>query len=353
MLIPTLHHTGGAQGQLMLLNKYLTKINVICDVRSVYSSKYKKINKEAKPIFDFYNIKFLNDFASIPYLTWYSIKYQIIHLHGLGLSFYLICFLSFFFRVKLIIKIPRSGAGSYLEETKNNFFRRILFKNISFKVFKFICLTKDSKCSLLEIGVPKHKIEIIPNGVEVTKNLVKKDFSSPIKICFVGRLIPRKQVKMILEATQILNKEGFEDFNISIIGNGSEKTYLESFSKKINISKKIKFYGEVDYEEVLKILIKMDLFILPSISEGISNSLLQSCAAGCVPLVLNTPQNKEVVSSGINGFSFNSSNELAEHILKLKDSYLRERLAQAAYQNVRKNFNIELIAEKYKTLYKT
>lgn len=353
MLIPTLYLIGGAQGQLMLLEKYLTKINVPCEVRSIFLSNFRNKNQSNSILQNLYDIRFINHIASLPFLVWYSIKYRIIHLHGLGLSFYIICLLGFILQTKLIIKIPRSGKGSYLELTKNNFFRRTLFKIFSFKVFKFICLTSDSRRSLIEIGVSEQKIQIIPNGVKVEKHLAKKKFSFPLKICFVGRLIPRKQVKMILEAAQILKKDGFEEFSISIIGNGPEKSYLKSFSNKLNVSDKTKFYGEVDYDEVLDILMEMDLFILPSISEGISNALLQSCAAGCVPLVLKTQQNKEVVNSGINGFCFSNSKELAEYILKLKDSKLMEKISRSAHRNVKKNFNIEQVAKEYKILYET
>ena len=99
--------------------------------------------------------------------------------------------MSIFLKTRFIVKIPRSGEGSFIDNI--NFIRNSLFRLSAFGVYKFIALTTDAKSSLIKLGIKSNQIEVIPNGVEVSNKKVKKK-DGVLKICFAGRLIARKQI---------------------------------------------------------------------------------------------------------------------------------------------------------------
>ena len=101
----------------------------------------------------------------------------------------------------------------------------------------------------------------------------------------------------------------------------------------------------------MDLLKSMDIFILPSESEGMSNSLLQACANSCVPITSNIPQNLEIITPNINGLVFRSQTELTSHIELLFDINTLEAFKNKAYQNVKLRYDIKKIAKKYEELY--
>lgn len=351
MLIPTLHLVGGAQDQLKLLTRYLKSLNVALDVEFFY------LPLEEDPISRGFSLKvkffhnLITKIRMILRVVRFARNYHIIHLHGLGLAYYVIGFLGIFLNLKFIVKIPRSGVGSYIDLVKRDLFRKILFKLSSKGVYKFIALTQDSKISLLDLGFPPHKIEKIPNGVELPKEKIKRISDGVLKICFVGRLIPRKQVHLILTSASIIKKEGLIDFHVYIIGDGPEKQNLVETTQILGLEKHISFIGEISNKQVLEHLNKMDALVLPSLSEGMSNSLLQGCASGCIPLVFDIPQNLNIVEHAKNGFIFSSAQELAKYLTQIADFEIAEKISESAFQNVSSNYDIRKIALEYKSLY--
>tara|TARA_B100001059_G_C17823897_1_gene580098 strand:- start:1503 stop:2585 length:1083 start_codon:yes stop_codon:yes gene_type:complete len=352
MLIPTLHLTGGAQDQLKLLSKYLVNLNVPLDIKSIFEDPAKTESKSKITFFSYlFRTQFFVEIYSVVKVIKFSFQYKTIHLHGLGLSFYILGFMSIFFKTRLIVKIPRTGEGSFINNTHHNIFRQTSLRLAAFGVYKFIALTSDAESSLLQLGIKSSQIEIIPNGVEVPNKKAKKKRDGVLKICFAGRLIARKQVNIILQSASIMKSRGFNDFHVYIIGDGPEKQSLADKTLSLELCEYVSFIGEVENERVLKHLNKMTALVLPSISEGMSNSLLQGCASGCVPFVWDIPQNINIVEHTKNGFIFSSPSELAKYLTKIADSSIADKISNAAHQNVRINFNIEKIAQRYKFLY--
>lgn len=352
MLIPTLHLTGGAQDQLKLLSKYLTSMSVPLDIESIFEDPSNTKSKSNISSFNYlYRTHFFIEIASIFKVIKLSLKYKIIHLHGLGLSFYILGFMSIFLKTRLIVKIPRTGEGSFIDNTHHSLIRNYLFKLAALGVYKFIALTPDAKSSLQKLGIKLSQIEIIPNGVEVPNKKVEKKRDGILKICFAGRLIPRKQVEIILQSVSIMKRRGFTDFHVYIIGDGPEKQNLLDKTLSLGLSEHVSFTGEVKKEIVLKHLNMMTALVQPSLSEGMSNSLLQGCASGCIPLVWDIPQNKNIIEHSKNGFIFSSASELAKYLTEIEDVSIAKKISDAAQKNACNNFDIKKIALRYKTLY--
>jgi glycosyltransferase involved in cell wall biosynthesis len=352
MLIPTLYLTGGAQDQLKLLSKHLISINVPLDIKSIFEKPNQTLSTSKVPFFSYFSrTQLFVEIASVAKVIKFSFLYKIIHLHGLGLSFYILGFMSIILKTRLIVKIPRTGDGSFIDNAHRNFFRHVTFKLAALGVYKFIALTPDARSSLLKLGIKSCRIEIIPNGVEVLKEKVKRKKDGVLKICFAGRLIARKQVDIVIQSASIMKSKGLIDFHVYIIGDGPEKQNLVDMTMSLGLNKYVSFTGKLENGRVLEYLNKMNALVLPSLSEGMSNSLLQGCSSGCVPLVWDIPQNKNIVEQAKNGFIFSSAQELAKYLIRIADSSFAEKISDAAHQNACSNYDIKKIALSYKFLY--
>jgi glycosyltransferase involved in cell wall biosynthesis len=100
----------------------------------------------------------------------------------------------------------------------------------------------------------------------------------------------------------------------------------------------------------------MDVYVLPSVSEGISNSLLEAMSSGVPVIVTATGGNPEVVVDGESGLLFpvGDSSRLAEQLTLLRTQPdLRLRLAHQATRRVREEFSIESMVRNYAQLYES
>ena len=154
----------------------------------------------------------------------------------------------------------------------------------------------------------RKKVTVIPNGLEIEKYQIPVDKIAKCKelgipdniplIGCVGRLEKQKGHKYLLEAFALLSKKNTPAFLI-LIGTGSEKKRLEILSEKLGIENSMKFLGtRNDIPEILQI---MDIFVLPSLYEGMSNALMEAMATGIPIIATDIPENKELINNQTSG----------------------------------------------------
>src|SRR4030042_4647024 len=107
-----------------------------------------------------------------------------------------------------------------------------------------------------------------------------------------GVLTPRKNIEVLLQS---LSNLGREDWFLLVIGDHSKQdissytNYLKALAKKLNLGDKVNFKGWVQKEELWKILSATDLFVMPSIKEGMPNVMLEAMGCGVPCLGSNIP----------------------------------------------------------------
>ena len=128
-------------------------------------------------------------------------------------------------------------------------------------------------------------IEVVPNGVDINKfRNQKSEIKSKEKIIItVSRLVKKNAVKDIVEAMKYLP----ENIKLFILGDGSEEKNLKSQISNLKINHRVFMFGMVSHEELPEYLAGADIFIRPSLSEGMGNSFIEAMAAG-LP-VIGTP----------------------------------------------------------------
>jgi len=185
---------------------------------------------------------------------------------------------------------------------------------------------------------PDLNIKVVYNGVD-TKSFypAKKNTKDSVILCN-SRLGKRKGVEYLVKAIpMVLNK--IPRARLVLIGEGAEKEKLIKLVKELNISKKVRFLGKLEHNRLPDIYRKSGFFVLPSLSESLSNSLLEALASGLPIVATKVGGNPELVGK-INGVlvPLGEVQSLAKAIIKLlRNKNLSKKMGQ----------NSRLIAEKY------
>jgi len=214
-----------------------------------------------------------------------------------------------------------------------------------------------------QTGFAADKISVIHNGVDsrrffpdpATRIRMRKELAlaeDDFCIGCVENLFPVKDHISALKALERLNREGAK-CRLLLVGEGPELPKLESFLiAHPKCRQHVSFLGTSD--RVSELLNAIDVCVLPSLTEGISNSLLEAMASGVPVVVTATGGNPEVVVDGVSGLLFpvGDDRRLAEQISLLKSrSGLRSELVCQALGRVREKFSIDSMVRKYEQLY--
>ena len=137
-----------------------------------------------------------------------------------------------------------------------------------------------------------------------------------------------------------------------IAGNGPMRDQLEMLIEELGIGDFVWMGG--DRNDIPDFLRLLDIFVLPSIGEGISNTILEAMATGLPIIATNVGGNPELVEDGVNGYLVPPGNpeKLAKYIIKLTESSdTRSLLGKASLDKVTEQFNWDSTVEKYINVY--
>jgi glycosyltransferase involved in cell wall biosynthesis len=159
-----------------------------------------------------------------------------------------------------------------------------LLARLAFLLFDRVIVesTRNKEIALRKRLWPARKVKVIEYGIDLTsledrgaQGLVDPGNSSPV-IGTVGRLVPQKGHRHLLEALSQLKKRGMS-FSLMIVGNGPLRSELESQVEELGLSGDVSFLGH--REDVYDLLSSFDIFVLPSEFEGLPFALLEAMAA--------------------------------------------------------------------------
>lgn len=208
------------------------------------------------------------------------------------------------------------------------------------------------------VGIPADQIDVLYNGVD-TSRFAATDRSTARQalglgqngfvVGSVGRLVAVKNFALLAHALARLDDPSV---SVLLIGEGPERGPLVREAERLGVASRFRLFGHS--EQVPALLSAFDAFVLPSLSEGMSNTLLEAMAAGITPVASRVGGNAEIIRDGQDGLLFDSGDveTLASQLKRLKDSTaLRATLAQSAQARVRDTFSMPAMIHRYEELY--
>lgn len=157
---------------------------------------------------------------------------------------------------------------------------------------------------------------IIPNGIDL-KNIQSAETSQQTSdVIFAGRLLPHKNVDVLIQAIGEIKKT-HPEIKAIILGEGPEKSKLRSLSKKMGLENNITFLSFKDNIQELYGLIKASkVFVLPSTREGFGLVVLEANACGIPVITIDHADNaaKELIDTSNGAISNLTSTDIAEKI---------------------------------------
>jgi glycosyltransferase involved in cell wall biosynthesis len=119
---------------------------------------------------------------------------------------------------------------------------------------------------------------------------------SPLRVAFLGRLVPYKGADMLLEAAAPLLREG--KMTLEIIGDGPQMSELQAFVARENLAATVRFPGWVAHDQVRRHLANAQIFAFPSVREFGGGVVLEAMAMGLVPVVVDYGGPAELIPAG-------------------------------------------------------
>lgn len=157
-----------------------------------------------------------------------------------------------------------------------------------------------SRHTLGEMGeAHSGKLFYIPeNAIDTSRfNLAPRSgVSSPLKCCFVGRLVPYKGADMLIEALAPLLSEG--RVTLDVVGDGPMRAELVELAGRLGVSGGVTFHGNVEHIAVQRVLGDCDLFTFPSVREFGGAVVIEAMYLGAVPIVVDYGGPGEHVTPG-------------------------------------------------------
>lgn len=226
-----------------------------------------------------------------------------------------------------------------------------IFKRYIYKIIELIAAQK--KCTTIACSKGEYEatLELTENATYINNGININEFdrlecqesseNKVLKICTVGRICYQKN-------PEIFNKiaEAFPNIPFIWIGDGEMKDKLTSPNIKIT--------GWVDRKTALEFLNMSNVFLLPSLWEGLPISLLEAMYLKKICIASKVIGNQDVIQHGENGFLANNLNDYIYIIKALcNGEYNIEYFKSKSYRDVLKNYTSIVMASKYLELYKS
>ncbi|APW63787.1 glycosyltransferase family 4 protein [Paludisphaera borealis] len=229
--------------------------------------------------------------------------------------------------------------------------RRIILRNTH-----FAAISDDIAREWTDLGVPSGRLSRLCSGVDTDvfhpgPSLVDQELLPRPRVVFTGRLHPQKNLPMLLDAWAEVSRRSAA--NLILIGPGTDRQALMEQAESLGIADRVQFVGAVpnpaDY------LRAADVFVLPSVAEGMSNSLLEAMASALPCVVSGVGGNTDLIAHGRTGLLVSppTPEAWASTLLALiHDPAEALRLGQAARDRVETEYSLRAVVDRYVDLYR-
>jgi glycosyltransferase involved in cell wall biosynthesis len=267
------------------------------------------------------------------------------------------------YKVPLIVQLHSDFLNNkyWLMESKLNYLLNIIGKFVVKKADGIRVVSKSIKEHLINLGISPEKIFIIPIFTD-TEKFIKSDLTVRKKysaykniVLFVGRLMPVKNLSMLLNAVPLILTKHPQTLFL-IVGEGSEKARLEMLVNELNIGSNVIFEGNVSYDRLADYYASCDIFVLPSNYEGWGRVVIEALASGKPVIMTDVGCANDIVINGENGFVIKRNDHflLAQKIIYLiENPLLRKKMGENGRKLVTQKLDVKKNTYKFTEMYIT
>lgn len=241
-----------------------------------------------------------------------------------------------------------------------------LRRSLSPLIHHFIVLSSEAEDYLQQqIRIPCGKISRICNGVDVNRfsnvpPTVMPDLLMPtdglLVFGTVGRLATVKNQRLLIAAFNILCKlqpNLAQNLRLLLVGDGPERENLEKQVLQLNLTSQVIFAG--NRNDIPQMMSLIDVFVLPSLAEGISNTILEAMAAGKPVIASRVGGNPELLPEELREshlFESNNAKELAKIMeMYLDDAEVLTTNSTLVKKHCQNQFSLDTMVQRYQAVY--
>jgi glycosyltransferase involved in cell wall biosynthesis len=296
-------------------------------------------------------------------LLWKREEYDIVHFHGASLPLFVNLPLLKLLRKKVVAKVAAAKVGTEAGSLRGRYAGLgNLLAHVLSQVDAFVATTGEIEEGLRHDGISPCRIERISNFIDFStlfsttereRVLAKerKGATAPRQVAFSGRFVERKGIAFLLKAWVTLIRE-FPEARLILFGDGPLLPTMKAMAVELGINSSVEFPGHIN--QVTDALLTADIFVLPSLQEGMPNSLLEAMACGLPPVATRIGGVEDIVTDGENGVLVEPGDaaSLATGLRRLlADKDLSLAIAARAGQSIHDLYSIDSVLPKYLALY--
>jgi glycosyltransferase involved in cell wall biosynthesis len=343
---------GGTERQLTEIAKALDRSQFTPHVGCFQAEGFRaqELRASGVPIAQFHVSSFLGPalftgaFALGRYLREHAI--QIVHTFDVPLNLFGVPVARFY-------RTPRVVSSQRAFRALTPGLRRYLLRLTDRLVDAIVVNSEAVRLDLIQADrVPPRLIHLCYNGIDAQLfQPAARPREGPVVIGVICALRPEKGVETLIEAFGRLGS--WPDARLRIVGSGPALPELQALAASLKLGDRCVF--EPATSVVAETLREIDIFVLPSLSESFSNSLMEAMACGCCVVASRVGGNEELIVDGETGLLFpaHESGGLARCLDQLLgNGDLRALLASAGSRRIREHYTIARAAERVAEIYR-
>jgi sugar transferase (PEP-CTERM/EpsH1 system associated) len=281
-------------------------------------------------------------------------QYHIVHSHGFTTM------LASYLATKLtgtVVMMNGEHGTLYYSSFKQRLLQKWLFRSMDInltvsselknKIQQEFSLSLDNFKPIIN-GVDSHVFNPkLSSSIRSELNILNED----IIIGSVGRLVSVKNYPSLIKAFSELYKNNAHT-HLVLAGDGPERSALEQLTNKLNLKDRIHFLGSRN--DIPNVMNGFDLFVLPSFSEGLSNTLLEAMSCGVPVIASQVGGNPEIVKANVSGVLYPSNDveALSSILCKLCNSPSEiKKLSKLAREHIVNHYSLKSMVDNYEAVY--
>ncbi len=247
---------------------------------------------------------------------------------------------------------PRAGAT--IESARQSLLWRVVCRFVARCSHRLLCQGESWRSFWVSMGVSEAKLVVVENWLSEPAAPAHRDrtetSSQPIIIGYVGWLAEHKGTRDFVRAiSQLAVERGLPDFVVRVVGGGELRDETQVALRSALGNERLDMVGWLPPTAVAESLRTLDVFVLPSHTEGMPNSLIEAMVAGVAPVATRVGCVGDMIVDRSTGLLVPARDPGALMVAireLLVDATLRNRIANSARQDAVSRYTVEVAAGK-------